>query len=157
MADYVGFITNIKPEWMDLAYQCRINGISKEEAEEQHRKEIEEAWRLIWEEEEASQGGQQPGTDEASGPAGTPATGETPAADPVFAEAVVPDTAQQESSIPDPAPADPPQNETPSREPESPPSYDPPATGTEPVPETSESFPAEDLPTLDEFTIRISG
>ena len=67
--------------------------------------------------EEASQGGQQPGTDEASGPAGTPATGETPAADPVSAEAVVPDTAQQESSIPDPAPADPPQNETPSREP----------------------------------------
>ena len=32
MAEYVGFITNIKPEWMDLAYQCRINGMSKEEA-----------------------------------------------------------------------------------------------------------------------------
>ena len=132
-------------------------GISKEEAEEQHRKEIEEAWRLIWEEEEASQGGQQPGTDEASGPAETPATGETPAADPVPAEPVVPDPAQQESSIPDPAPADPTQNETPSREPESPPSYDPPAADTDPVPETSERFPAEDLPTSDEFTIRISG
>ncbi len=135
-----------------------VGGISKEEAEEQHRKEIEEAWRLIWEEEEASQGGQQPGTDEASGPAETPATGETPAADPVPAEPVVPDPAQQESSIPDPAPADPTQNETSSREQESPPSYDPPpAADTDPVPETSESFPAEDLPTLDEFTIRISG
>lgn len=133
-------------------------GISKEEAEEQHRKEIEEAWRLIWEEEEASQGGQQPGTDEASGPAETPATGETPAADPVPAEPVVPDPAQQESSIPDPAPADPPQNEASSREPESAPPYDPPpATGTDPVPDTSDSFPAEDLPTSDEFTIRISG
>ena len=133
-------------------------GISKEEAEEQHRKEIEEAWRLIWEEEEASQGGQQPGTDEASGPAETPATGEPPAADPVPAEPVVPDPAQQESSIPDPAPADPTQNETSSREQESPPSYDPPpATGTDPVPDTSDSFPAEDLPTSDEFTIRISG
>ena len=132
-------------------------GISKEEAEEQHRKEIEEAWRLIWEEEEASQGGQQPGTDEASGPAETPATGETPAADPVPAEPVVPDPAQQESSIPDPAPADPPQNEASSREPESAPPYDPPpATGTDPVPDTSDSFPAEDLPTSDEFTIRIS-
>ena len=32
MAEYVGFITNIKPEWMDLAYQCRINGLTKEEA-----------------------------------------------------------------------------------------------------------------------------
>ena len=133
-------------------------GISKEEAEEQHRKEIEEAWRLIWEEEEASQGGQQPGTDEASGPAETPATGETPAADPVSAEPIVPDTARQGSSIPDPASADPPQNENASREPESPPSYDPPpATDTDPVPETSESFSAEDLPTSDEFTIRISG
>ena len=133
-------------------------GISKEEAEEQHRKEIEEAWRLIWEEEEASQGGQQPGTDEASGPEETPATGETPAADPVPAEPVVPDPAQQESSIPDPAPADPPQNEASSREPESAPPYDPPpATGTDPVPDTSDSFPAEDLPTSDEFTIRISG
>ena len=133
-------------------------GISKEEAEEQHRKEIEEAWRLIWEEEEASQGGQQPGTDEASGPAETPATGETPAADPVPAEPVVPDSARQESSIPDPAPADPPQNEASSRKPESAPPYDPPpATGTDPVPDTSDSFPAEDLPTSDEFTIRISG
>ena len=133
-------------------------GISKEEAEEQHRKEIEEAWRLIWEEEEASQGGQQPGTDEASGPAETPATGEPPAADPVPAEPVVPDPAQQESSIPDPAPADPPQNEASSREPESAPPYDPPpATGTDPVPDTSDSFPAEDLHTSDEFTIRISG
>ena len=133
-------------------------GISKEEAEEQHRKEIEEAWRLIWEEEEASQGGQQPGTDEASGPAETPATGEPPAADPVTAEPVVPEPAQQESSIPDPAPADPPQNEASSREPESAPPYDPPpATGTDPVPDTSDSFPAEDLPTSDEFTIRISG
>ena len=133
-------------------------GISKEEAEEQHRKEIEEAWRLIWEEEEASQGGQQPGTDEASGPAETPATGEPPAADPVPAEPVVPDPARQESSIPDPAPADPPQNEASSREPESAPPYDPPpATGTDPVPDTSDSFPAEDLPTSDEFTIRISG
>ena len=132
-------------------------GISKEEAEEQHRKEIEEAWRLIWEEEEASQDEPQPGTDEASGPAETPATGEPPVADPVPAEPVVPDPAQQESSIPDPAPADPTQNETPSREQESPPSNDPPATGTDPVPETSERFPAEDLPTSDEFTIRISG
>ena len=79
-----------------------VGGISKEEAEEQHRKEIEEAWRLIWEEEEASQGAQQPGTDEASGPAETPATGEPPAADPVPAEPVVPDPARQESSIPDP-------------------------------------------------------
>lgn len=32
MAEHVGFITNMKPEWMDLAYQCRINGLSKEEA-----------------------------------------------------------------------------------------------------------------------------
>ena len=32
MAEYVGFITNIKPEWMDLAYQCRIAGMSKEKA-----------------------------------------------------------------------------------------------------------------------------
>ena len=32
MAEYVRFITNIKPEWMDLVYQCRINGLSKEEA-----------------------------------------------------------------------------------------------------------------------------
>ena len=32
MAEFVGFITNTKPEWMDLAYQCRINDLSKEEA-----------------------------------------------------------------------------------------------------------------------------
>ncbi len=132
--------------------------ISKEEAEEQHRKEIEEAWRLIWEEEEASQGEAQPGTDEASGPAEPPATGEPPAADPVPAEPVLPDIAQQESSIQDPPPAELQENEPSSWEPESAPSYDPPpAMGTDPVPETSESFPAEDLPPSDEFTIRISG
>ena len=133
-------------------------GISKEEAEEQHRKEIEEAWRLIWEEENASQSEQQPGTGEASGSAETPASGDVPAADPAPAEPVVPDSARQEPSIPDPAPADPPQNETPSREPESAPSYDdPPAAGIDPVPETSESLSADVLPPSDEFTIRISG
>ena len=133
-------------------------GISKEEAEEQHRKEIEEAWRLIWEEENASQSEQQPGTGEASGSAETPASGDVPAADPAPAEPVVPDSARQEPSIPDPAPADPPQNEAPSREPESAPSYDdPPAAGTDPVPETSESLSADVLPPSDEFTIRISG
>lgn len=133
-------------------------GISKEEAEEQHRKEIEEAWRLIWEEENASQSEQQPGTGEASGSAETPASGDVPAADSAPAEPVVPDTARQEPSIPDPAPADPPQNEAPSREPESALSYDdPPAAGTDPVPETSESLSADVLPPSDEFTIRISG
>ena len=133
-------------------------GISKEEAEEQHRKEIEEAWRLIWEEENASQSEQQPGTGEASGSAETPASGDVPAADSAPTEPVVPDSARQEPSIPDPAPADPPQNETPSREPESAPSYDdPPAAGTDPVPETSESLSADVLPPSDEFTIRISG
>ena len=133
-------------------------GISKEEAEEQHRKEIEEAWRLIWEEENASQSEQQPGTGEASGSAETPASGDAPAADSAPAEPVVPDSARQEPSIPDLAPADPPQNETPSREPESAPSYDdPPAAGIDPVPETSESLSADVLPPSDEFTIRISG
>ena len=32
MAEYVGFITNMKPEWMDLAFNCKINGLSKEDA-----------------------------------------------------------------------------------------------------------------------------
>ena len=32
MAEYVGFITNMKPEWMDLAYGCRLKGLTKEEA-----------------------------------------------------------------------------------------------------------------------------
>ena len=32
MAEHVGFITNMKPEWMDLAYRCRIDGLTKEDA-----------------------------------------------------------------------------------------------------------------------------
>lgn len=32
MAEYVGFITNMKPGWMDLAYQCKTDGLTKEEA-----------------------------------------------------------------------------------------------------------------------------
>lgn len=32
MAEHVGFITNMKPEWMDLAYHCRMNDLSKEDA-----------------------------------------------------------------------------------------------------------------------------
>ena len=31
MAEHVGFITNMKPEWMDLAYRSKIDGLTKEE------------------------------------------------------------------------------------------------------------------------------
>lgn len=32
MAEKVGFITNVKPEWMDIGFQCKAAGKSKEEA-----------------------------------------------------------------------------------------------------------------------------
>ena len=32
MAEYVGFIMNMRPEWMDQGFRCRINGLPKEEA-----------------------------------------------------------------------------------------------------------------------------
>ena len=44
MAEHVGFITNMKPEWMDLAYRCKIDGLTKEET----KPVLEESLRLTY-------------------------------------------------------------------------------------------------------------
>lgn len=133
-------------------------GISKEEAEEQHRKEIEEAWRKIWEEEEASPSAQQPEPDDVPDPAEGSASGEPPAADSAPAEPFVPDPAPEDPSVPDSAPADPPETETPPADPGSGSSYElAPVANYDPTLEALDNFSPDALPPPDEFTIRISG
>ena len=121
-------------------------GLSKEEAEAQHRKEIEDAWREIWGEEFSN-------ADVSEAPAASPEESgtDTPASE------VPPEgeSANEEPADPAPAPAEPSQ-------------VDPVPAETgytqqelDPAPEQD---PAEDyspehteLPPPDEFTIRISG
>ena len=127
-------------------------GMSKEEAEAQHRKEIEDAWREIWGEESSSAGEPESPADspEESG-ADTPTSVEPPAGESVPAEPSRPEPV--EPSVPDSSPAEP---SAPDVSPAEPSAQN---SDSEPEPEFAEDYSPDrtELPPPDEFTIRISG
>ena len=121
-------------------------GLSKEEAEAQHRKEIEDAWREIWGEESYD-------ADESEAPAASPEESGTdnPASEvPPEGESAPEQPADPASAIAEPSHVDPVPAETGYTQQESNPAVEQ-ASAEDYSPKHTE------LPPLDEFTIRISG
>ena len=125
-------------------------GISKEEAEAQHRKEIEDAWREIWGEESSSADEpESPAHEPEESGADTQPSEETPSgasaseepSDPTPAESFVSDSSPADPSVSDTSPA------------ESSAQYSAP----EPDPAEDFSVDYKEFSPSDEFTIRISG
>lgn len=137
-------------------------GMSKEEAEAQHRKEIEDAWREIWGEESSSADESESPADspEESG-AKTPTAEESPSGESAPTEPSDPDPALAEPSVPDPSLSEPSAPDSSLAEPSAPDvsPAEPSAQNSVPDLDSAEDYSPDrtELPPPDEFTIRISG